>query len=92
MGLAELFAAVLLAGISAINAAIPIGAYARLRDGRFLLIGASSAGLALLGGLWTWGSLPYHPPAWADPSLPVELLVLVVALFLLAATLWPRHA
>ena len=91
VGLFELFAAVLVAGISCVNAGVPIGAYFRARDGRFLVLAAASAGLALIGGLWTWGELPLGPPSWAVPSLPIVTLTLLVVLLLLATTLWPRH-
>jgi hypothetical protein len=90
--LPELFAAVLIVGISCVNAAIPSAAWARARDGRFLLLAASNGGLAILGGIWSWGELPVSGPAWAVPQLPTELVVLAVALLLLATTLWPRHA
>ena len=91
VGLVELFVAVLVAGLSLVNAAIPAGAYLRARDGRFLALAGANAVLALLGILWTWGELPLGPPAWAVPNLPVLGLALLVALLLLATTLWPRH-
>ncbi|HXQ79351.1 MAG: hypothetical protein WB788_08180 [Thermoplasmata archaeon] len=91
MGLVELFVAVLVTGISCINAGVPTGAFFRSRDGRFLALAGANALLALLGGLWTWGELPLSPPSWAVPNLPVLALTLLVALLLLATTLWPRH-
>jgi hypothetical protein len=91
VGLAELFVAVLVAGISVVNAAIPTGAYLRARDGRFLALAAANAVLAVLGVLWTWGELPLGPPSWAAPNLPILALALLATLLLLATTLWPRH-
>ena len=91
VGLAELFVAVLVAGVSCVNAGVPTGAFLRSRDGRFLFLAAANALLALLGVLWTWGELPLSPPSWAVPNLPVLSLVLLVTLLLLATTLWPRH-
>jgi hypothetical protein len=91
VGLPELFVAVLIAGISCVNAAMPSGAYLRSKDGRFLVLASANGLLALLGILWTWGELPLGPPAWIVESLPVLVLVLLVALLLLATTLWPRH-
>ncbi len=91
VGLVELFVAVLVTGISCINAGVPTGAFFRSRDGRFLALAGANALLALLGGLWTWGELPLSPPSWAVPNLPVLALTLLVALLLLATTLWPRH-
>lgn len=91
MGLAELFVAVLIAGVSSINAAMPAGAYARSHDARFLFLAASNATLALLGALWAWGELPVAPPSWTGATLPILFLVLIVTLLFLAATVWPRR-
>ncbi len=92
VGLAELFAAVLIAGVSATNAAIPTGVFLRLRDARFLLLAGANATFAVLGGIWAWGQLPLGPPSWTAASLPVLAIALLVSLLLLATTLWPRHA
>ncbi len=92
MGLPELFVAVLLAGLSAVNAALPLAAWGRLRDPRFLLLGGASGGLLVLGALWTWGQLPVGPPSYTAAQLPVLLLALLVSVLLLAATLVPRRA
>lgn len=92
MVLLELFVAVLIAGISCVNAAIPAAAWSRSRDGRFLLLAASNLGLVLLGALWAWGELPVSPPGWTAIQLPSEGVVLAVTVLLLATTLWPRHA
>ncbi len=92
MGLPELFLAVLIAGVSATNAAIPTGVFVRLRDGRFLLLAGANAVFAVLGGVWAWGQLPVSAPSWTGAGLPVLGIALVVSLLLLATTLWPRHA
>ena len=92
MGLAELFVAVLITGISCINLVLPALVWHRSGDGRFLALSGANAVLALLGALWTWGQLPVSPPAWTDASLPALGLVLLVTLLLLASTLWPRRA
>jgi len=91
VGLVELFVAVLVTGISCVNAGVPTGAFLRSRDGRFLVLAGANGVFALLGALWTWGELPLNPPSWAVPNLPVLALALLVALLLLATTLWPRH-
>jgi hypothetical protein len=91
VGLEELFVAVLIVGISCVNAAPPAAAWWRSKDGRFLFLSAANAFLALLGAVWTWGQLPVNPPTWASAGLPVSLLVLVVTLLFLATTLWPRR-
>jgi hypothetical protein len=91
VGLLELFVAVLVAGISLVNAAIPLGAYTRLRDVRFLLLATGNALFAALGAVWIWGQLPVGPPGYASAALPVLLLALGVASFLLVSSLWSRR-
>ena len=92
MGLAELFVAVLIVGISCVNAAPPAAAWWRSKDGRFLFLAAGNALLGVLGGVWSWGQLPWNPPSWASVELPVLVLVLAVTLLFLATTLWPRRS
>lgn len=92
MGLLELFVAVLIVGISAVNASLPLAAWVRARDGRFLLLAAANLALLLLGAVWAWGQWPGNPPGYAVAQLPVLLLVLVVTVFLLGTTVWPRRA
>lgn len=91
MGLVELFVAVVLAGVSLLNAAVPLLAFGRARDPRLLGIACAHLGLAALGGLWAWGQLPYAPPPWTQADLPVLGLALAVALVFLATTLAPRR-
>jgi len=91
VGLPELFVAVLLTGVSIVNASIPAAVWSRSRDGRFLLLSGANLTLGALGAAWTWGELPLNPPTWTGVELPVLLLGLLAALFLLAATLWRRH-
>lgn len=83
--------AVLIVGVSLVNAGPPTAAWRRSGDGRFLFLSAANAGLASLGALWTWGQLPWNPPPWTSAQLPVLLLTLVVTLLFLATTLWPRR-
>ncbi len=92
MGLLELFAAVLIGGLSAVNVALPVAAWGRARDGRFLLVAGANGFLALLGALWVWGQLPVNPPAYTHSGVPSLAVVLVAVLLLFAATLWPRAA
>lgn len=91
MGLLELFVAVLIAGVSCVNAAPPTAAWSRSRDRRFLLLAAANGGLAVLGASWAWGQLPWGPPAWTSVQLPVLLLALAVVLLFLSTTVWPRR-
>jgi hypothetical protein len=91
VGLVELFVAVLVVGLSCLNAAPPVAAWPRSGDGRFLLIAAAQLALAALGAVWTWGQLPLNPPSWAIAQLPVLSVALLVALLFLATTIWPRR-
>jgi len=92
VGLGELFVAVLIVGISCVNAAAPAAAWWRSRDGRFLLLSAANVALALLGAVWVWGQLPGSPPSWTSAELPVLGITLLVTLLFLATTLWPRRS
>jgi hypothetical protein len=90
--LQDFFLGVLIAGISCVNAGVPVAAWVRAHDGRFLLLAAANAVLAVIGAIWAWGVLPLSPPSFAAPQFPILLLVLLVVLLLLATTLWPRRA
>jgi len=92
VGLEELFVAVVIVGISCVNAAVPAAAWTRSRDGRFLVLSAANLVLALLGIVWTWGQLPWNPPAWTSAQLPVMGITLLATLLFLATTLWPRRS
>jgi hypothetical protein len=92
VGLTELFIAVLIAGISCINLALPALVWHRSGDGRFLALAGANGVLAVLGAVWTWGQLPVDPPGWTGASIASLGLVLIVALLLLVSTLWPRRA
>lgn len=92
MGLVELFVEVLVVGFSLVNAGVPVAAWARGRDARFLLVAAGHGGLAVLGAVWAWGTLPYATPGFPTAQLPILVLVLLVVLAWFAATLWrPTH-
>ena len=90
MGVAELGGAVLIAGVSCINAVLPAVAGYRSGDGRFLLLASANAVLSTLGAIWAWGQLPFGAPGWSAVSAPVIGFVLLVSLLVLASTLWPR--
>ncbi len=92
MGLLELFAAVLVAGVSVVNLALPVAAWSRARDARFLVLAAANGAFVFLGALWAWGQLPVDPPSYTAVGLPVLGVALVGVLLLLASTLWPPHA
>lgn len=91
MGLAELFVAALIAGLSAVNLAVPLGAWSRARDPRLLFVAGANTSLLVVGALWAWGQVPGGPSEFAQTSWPVLLLVLVAALFFLGTALLPRR-
>jgi hypothetical protein len=91
MGLPELFVAVLIAGISIVNAVVALGAWSRARDPRLLLVAGANGSVLLVGLLWAWGQFPGGPSEFAAPSWPVLILVLVASLFLLGTALLPRR-
>jgi hypothetical protein len=91
VGLLELFLAVVIVGLSVVNAAIPLTVYVRARDGRFLLLAFANLAFAGLGGLWVWGQWPGSPPSYAVVQWPVLALALLVVLLLLGTSVWPRR-
>jgi hypothetical protein len=92
MGLLELFLASAIVGLSLVNATVPAVAYTRTRDPRFVLLIAANAFLAALGALWSWGELPFAPPAATATSLPVLAVALLAVLCLFGTVLLPRRA
>jgi hypothetical protein len=87
----ELFTAVLIVGISAINLALPVMAWSRSGEPRFFAVAASNAVLVALGAVWTWGELPWGAPGWMSAPLPILLLVLLVTALILVSTLIPSR-
>ena len=91
MGLLELFLAAVLAGASAVGSAVPMAAWARTRDGRFLLVAGANLALLALGLLWVWGQLPDRASPATAVSLPALALATAAALLLLATGLVRRR-
>lgn len=91
MGLLELFLAVVLAGASAVGSAVPVAAWSRTREGRFLLVAGANLALLALGLLWFWGQLPDRASAATEVSLPALVLAAAAALLLLATGLVRRR-
>jgi hypothetical protein len=92
VALLELFVAVLVVGVSMVNSAVPAAAWARHRDGRFLLLSLSNLLLAVVGAIWVWGQWPGSPPGYALVQLPILGLVFLATVAVLAATLLrPAH-
>jgi hypothetical protein len=91
MGLVELFLATLVAGISLVNAAVPVAAFRRTHEPRFWLVAAGNLALSALGMVWVWGALPVAPPSWTLASWPTLALAAAASLLLLGASLVPRR-
>lgn len=91
MGLPELLLAAITAGAAGLGSGVPVAAWARTGDPRFLLIALASLALLALGIVWVWAEAAASPPAYAVASLPEVLLGAVVSLSLLGASLLPRR-
>jgi len=90
--LLELFLSVLVAGISALNSAIPFAVWRRTGDARFVFLSLANALLSVLGLVWVWGQLPVNPPSFTSVSDSTLALVLLAVLLFLVATLGRRRA
>jgi hypothetical protein len=91
----ELLALVLALGIvaaSGLASGIPIAAWSRTRDPRFLLVAGADLALLALGIVWAYGELPVSPPGYAASTLPALALAAVAAVLLLATGLIRRRA
>jgi hypothetical protein len=91
MGLPELLFAAVTAGAAALGSGVPVAAWGRTRDPRFLLIATASLALLALGIVWVWAEAAASPPSYAVASLPEVLLGTVTSLCLLGASLLPRR-
>ncbi|HEV2449565.1 MAG TPA: hypothetical protein VGU43_04035 [Thermoplasmata archaeon] len=91
MGLPELLLAAVTAGASALGSGVPVAAWSRTRDPRFLLIALASLALLALGLVWVWAVAAASPPAYAVASFPEVVLGAVVSVSLLGASLLPRR-
>jgi hypothetical protein len=91
MGLLELLLAAIMSGAAALGSGVPVAAWARTRDSRFLLIATGSLALLALGVVWLWAEAAPLPPSYAVVSLPELLLGCLASLALLGASLLPRR-
>jgi len=91
MALVELFIAVLVVGVSLVNASIPLAALTRTREARFVWVALGNLALAVFGSIAAWAELP---ASFAGPvGVPFYglLCVLIAALLLMLSTVWPRR-
>ncbi|MCI4363025.1 MAG: hypothetical protein L3K13_01790 [Thermoplasmata archaeon] len=91
MGLLELLLPSVMSGAAALGSGVPVAAWNRTRDARFLLIALANLGLLALGLVWLWAEAAPQPPAYAVVSLPELFLGSVASLALLGASLLPRR-
>lgn len=92
MGLLEFFVAVVIVVAAGVGSAVPMAAWNRMRDPRFLSVAGANLALVGLGAMWAYGALPVAPPEFAVPTWPALLLVAAAALLLLATGLLRRRA
>ena len=92
MGLVELGLALVIAVASSVASGVPVAAWSRTRDPRFLLVAAASLALLALGLIWTWGELPGRASAVTEVSLPALGLGAIAAVCLLLAGVIRRRA
>jgi hypothetical protein len=91
MGLLELGLALVLCGAAGIGSAVPVAAWSRTRDPRFLLVAATKLTLLAVGLLWLWGQLPDRAASVTEVSAPALGLVALVAVLLLSTALVRRR-
>jgi hypothetical protein len=92
MGLVELGLALVICGAAAIGSGVPIAAWSRTREPRFLLVAAAQFVLLAVGLLWLWGQLPERASEATEVSTPALALVALAAVLLLSTALVRRRA
>ncbi|MCI4334883.1 MAG: hypothetical protein L3K04_04585 [Thermoplasmata archaeon] len=91
MGFPEILLAAATAGAAGLGSGVPVAAWGRTRDPRFLLIAGANLALLALGLVWLWAYAAPTPPSYAVASLPEVALGALVAVLLLSASLLPRR-
>lgn len=87
----ELVLALVIVLLSGLASAVPVGAWSRTREPRFLLVAAACLFLLAAGIVWTYGALPIDPPDFARSSAPTLALVALAAMCLLGTGLIGRR-
>jgi hypothetical protein len=91
MALAELALAALIVAFSAVGSSIPVAAWSRTREPRYLSIGGANLALLVLGLVWADGFVSASAPTFTATTEPAEALVVVAAALLLLGALLPRR-
>ena len=92
MGLIELGLSLLICGASAIGSSVPVAAWSRTRDPRFLMVASAQLAFLAVGLLWLWGQLPDRASSVTEVSAPALGLVALATLLLLATAIVRRRA
>jgi hypothetical protein len=92
MALGELFLALIIGLASGIGSMVPVAAYLRTREPRFLLVAGGALCLLALGTVWAYGQAVSNPPSYTQTSLAALALTTLAALLWLSSGLVPRRA
>ena len=92
MALLELVLSAVIAVAAGIGSGLPVAAWQRTREPRFLLVAASSLALLIVGLLVGWAQAQPDPPAFAQAAPLVLGLIAAAAILLLATGLIPRRS
>jgi len=91
MALGELLLSLVVAVASAVGSMVPVAAWSRTKEPRFLLVAGASLCLLALGVIWAYGQAVAGAPSYAHASLATMGLVALAALLWLLSGLVPRR-
>ncbi|HTT35987.1 MAG TPA: hypothetical protein VMH78_09020 [Thermoplasmata archaeon] len=91
MGLVELALALVTAGAAAAASGVPVAAWLRQREPRFLAVAGAALALFVLGLLWAWAELVPDAPGVSAASLPEAAVGALAAVLLLSTGAVPRR-
>lgn len=90
MALVELALAAIIVVLSAVGSTVPVAAWSRTREPRFLSLAGANLALLVLGVVWADGFVSATAPAYTATTEPAEALVAAACLLLLLGALLPR--
>ena len=91
MDLVGLGLSIVISVAASVGSAVPVAAWQRTREPRFLLLATASLALLLVGILGAWARVVANPPTYAEISTTFLALLSLAALLLLATGLIPRR-
>jgi multisubunit Na+/H+ antiporter MnhB subunit len=77
--------------MAALSSALPVAAWSRTREPRFLLVAGAGLLFMALGLAWAYGLAAAHPPAWSSTTEASVGIVDLAVGCLLVSTLLPRR-